>query len=94
MGSSAGGNAYAQKINEGYTEDQAKKYGVLIGASEGSLQYIIGGVGALGGKVTKGVAQQAINKIDNVMARVAVDAGTNMLSEGSEEYVQERNNFV
>lgn len=47
LGASAGGNAYTQKLNEGYSSEAAQNYATLVGASEGALQYLLGGIGAL-----------------------------------------------
>ena len=87
-GAGAGGNAYGQALREGYDPSQARVYGALIGASETSLQYLLGGVSALGGKATGNVAKKAIGKIDKAMLRVAVESGIDALGEGAEEYLQ------
>lgn len=89
MGLSAGGSAKAQAIREGYTPEQATRYGVLIGASEGALQYLLGGIGKLGGKLTGGVAQKAIQNIDDSLLRIAATGAIKMAGEGTEEYLQE-----
>lgn len=88
-GTSARGNAINEALAEGYTPDQASAYGTLVGASEGALQYLLGGISKLGGKLTGNVAQKAIGKIDNVLLRVAADTGIHMTGEGAEEYLQE-----
>lgn len=88
LGASAGGNAYSQALAEGYNEEQARNYGVLTAASEGALQYLLGGIGSLGGKLTGRAAQATIQNIDNALLRTAVDLGVNMAGEGAEEYLQ------
>lgn len=89
MGLSAGGSAKAQALRDGYTPEQATRYGVLIGASEGALQYLLGGIGKLGGKLTGGVAQKAIQNIDDSLLRIAATGAIKMAGEGTEEYLQE-----
>lgn len=88
MGASAAGNAYAEMRNLGYDEKQAQGYSVLVGASEATLQYLLGGISKLGGKVSSNVIAKVVDKVDNAIARVAIDLGGNMLSEGVEEAVQ------
>lgn len=88
LGASAGGNAYNQALAEGYNEEQARNYGVLTAASEGALQYLLGGIGALGGKLTGRAAQATIQNIDNALLRTAADLGFSMAGEGTEEYLQ------
>ena len=91
LGASASGNAYAEMLNLGYDKAQARTYSVLVGASEAFLQNAIGGITALGaGKFgAKGLTELALKKIDNAVARVAIQLGGTMLSEGFEESVQE-----
>ena len=91
LGASASGNAYAEMLNLGYDKAQARAYSVLVGASEAFLQNAIGGITALGaGKFgAKGLTELALKKIDNAFARVAIQLGGTMLSEGFEESVQE-----
>ena len=92
LGLSAAGNAYAEMVNLGYDKGQARSYAALIGASEAGLQYILGGIGSLGkgGEgLFGGLTKQALQNVDNGLARVAIKLGGNMLSEGAEEYLQE-----
>ena len=89
MGASAAGNAYQEALNLGYDKGQARTYSTLIGASEVGLQYLLGGIGKLGGKLSGKAAVNLASKFDNAYARLAVKYGTNMLSEGGEEYLQE-----
>lgn len=96
LGASAAGNAYQQKIQAGYTQSQARSYGALVGISEAVLETALGAVGGAAGKGLKGVlgkvSQTGIQKIDDVLARVAKTAGgkiaTNALGEGAEEAIQ------
>ena len=89
LGASASGNAYNQALSEGYAEDEARNYSLLIGASEAGLQYVLGGIGSLGGRITGKTAQAAVQNIDNALFRVAADIGIRMAGEGTEEYLQE-----
>lgn len=89
MGVSAGGNATMEAMRQGYSKEQAMKYGLLVGASEGALQYILGGISKLGGKLTNSVATRAIQNIDSALLRVAANSGIKMAGEGTEEYLQE-----
>lgn len=96
LGASAGGNAYAQKLNEGYSPEAARSYSMLVGASEGALQYLLGGIGALS-KNGAGRVAAKIAGLDNALGRVArtVSGSTaarllgSMISEGTEEGLQE-----
>lgn len=96
LGASAGGNAYTQKINEGYSPEAARNYSTLVGASEGALQYLLGGIGALSKSGTGRIAAK-IAGMDNALGRVArtVSGSTaarllgSMISEGTEEGLQE-----
>ena len=93
LGASAGGNAYQEMINLGYSKGQARNYAVLVGGSEAILQYALGGISSLSGGGTKGVFQSIASKwlphVDNAFARVAIKLGSNMLDEGLEEGIQE-----
>ena len=89
MGASASGNAYAEMLNLGYDKGQARLYSGLVGVSEAALQYLLGGIGKLGGKLSSKVAVGIVNNLDNAFARVAIKLGGNALGEFSEEYLQE-----
>lgn len=96
LGASAGGNAYTQKLYEGYSPEAARNYATLVGASEGALQYLLGGIGALSKSGTGRIAVK-IAGLDNALGRVArtVSGSTaarllgSMISEGTEEGLQE-----
>ena len=89
LGASAAGNAYQEMLNLGYDKGQARMYSTLVGASEAGLEYLLGGISALGGKATGGITTKLLSKIDNAYARVALRFGGSMLSEGFEEGLQE-----
>lgn len=97
MGAGASGNAYDQMINEGYTVDQARTYGALVGVSEVALERLLGGISEFGGSALSKGLQKAMTAADNALLKVAVSAGdtaigrilSNMISEGTEEGLQE-----
>lgn len=97
MGGSAAGNAYSEMLNLGYDKEQARGYSILVGASEATLQYVLGGISSLGGTATKNItskiATKLASKVDNAIAKVAINTGTklvgSMISEFGEEYLQE-----
>jgi hypothetical protein len=88
MGISAAGNAKAEMINLGYTKEQATSYGLLVGASEATLQYALGGISKLGGKVSGKAIGKFVDKVDNAFAKTAIKLGGSMASEGLEEAIQ------
>lgn len=87
LGASAGGNAYAEKRRQGYSEDEAAAYATLVGISEAGLQYVLGGISKLGATPAAKAASQVV-KIDNALGQAALRLGANMLSEGTEEGLQ------
>ncbi len=89
MGASAAGNAYAEALNLGFDKGQARMYSTMVGGSEALLQYFLGGIGKLGGKLTTKTLTKYINNLDNAFARVSLKLGSNMASEFTEEYLQE-----
>ena len=90
MGASASGNAYAEMLNLGYDKGQARLYSGMVGASEATLQYLLGGIGKLGGgKLTTKAIVGIANNMDNAFARVAIKLGANAVGEFTEEYLQE-----
>ena len=88
LGASAAGNGYNEMISLGYNKNQARLYGVLVGASEAGLSYLLGGISSLGGKASGGFTNFVANKVDNAFARVAIKLGGSMASEGLEESIQ------
>lgn len=88
LGASASGNAYAEMLQEGYTPDQARWYGVLTGASETALSAVLGGIGSLGGKLTGKSINALVQGIKNTSLRLAAQIPLNMVSEGLEEGLQ------
>ena len=87
LGASAGGNAYAEKRRQGYSEDEAAAYAAMVGASEAGLQYVLGGISKLGA-TPLAKATEMVSKIDYAFGQAALHLGANMLSEGVEEGLQ------
>lgn len=92
MGIGSGGNSYAEMKRQGYSDNQARLFGVLVGASEAALGSILGGITKLGGGSTgvfKTVADKLIPTLNGVISRIAVEYGGKVLDEGLEEGLQE-----
>lgn len=89
MGMSAAGNAYQEMLNLGYDKGQARWYSTLVGASEAGLQYLLGGIGKMGGKLSGAAITKILDGVDNAFARIAIQLGGKMASEGIEEGLQE-----
>lgn len=89
MGMSAAGGAYQEKINQGWDKDQARVYSTAIGISEGALQYALGGISSMGGKLSGKSIQAMATGIDNGLARFFATMGIKGASEGIEESLQE-----
>lgn len=87
LGASAAGNAYGQALADGYSTEQARTYGVFVGASEALLQHLLGGIGSLGG-VTSGKIMSKVAAIDNSLLRIAAKVGVSIGSEITEEELQ------
>jgi len=87
-GVDAAGNAYTEMINEGYSKSQAGNYAALIGCSEAGLSYLLGGIGKLGGKFTDDVLNKLVDKVDNILGKVAIKLGGKVLAEVGEENLQ------
>lgn len=87
MGIQATGNAYQEALREGYSKEDASAYAKTVGASEAGLQYLIGGIGKLGG--TSQYLSSTINSIENGVLRFIAKHGAEVISEASEEALQE-----
>ena len=87
IGGSSAGNAYNQKRAEGYSAEKAGTYATLVGASEAGLQYLLGGITAMGG-VTDDILLAKVAGIDNALARVALTGAVKIGSEITEEELQ------
>ncbi len=88
MGASSAGNGYTQMKQLGYSDGQAMAYALMVGISEATLQYTLGGISKLGGKATNHFVSKMIARVDGVLGKAAIKLGGNMLSEGAEEALQ------
>ena len=86
---SAGGGAYKEARDRGYEHDRASRYGLLVGASEALLNVVLNGVSLAGHSLTGNAIKNATAGIKNAAARFAVELGGQMLSEATEEGLQE-----
>lgn len=90
MGTSAAGNAYQQALNEGYSKGQARAYGTMVGASEIIMEKVLGGISAFGGNSLLGeIITGNIVNADTALKMIAKRIPSSMISEFSEEYLQE-----
>lgn len=80
MGASATGNAREEGLQEGMTTGGAWIYGILSGASEAGLQYILGGIGPL---------SRSNNLLLGSDKKLVASLFKECLSEGTEEAIQE-----
>ena len=87
MGVSAAGGAYADALEKGYDKEHARVYSNLVGAAEGGLQYLLGGIGKLGGVGTEKLIAKAA-MIDNALLRIPAKLGVDLLGEIGEEELQ------
>ena len=69
-------------------KNQARAYAALVGGSEAGLSYLFSGIGKLGGKVTGNVVSKLVDKVDNILGKVAIKLGGEVLSEVAEEDLQ------
>lgn len=88
MGASSSGNAFQEMLNLGYDKTQARAYSLLVGGSEAALSYLLGGITSLGGALPKGITGAILKNVDNALGRIAIQYGSSVISEFSEEYLQ------
>ena len=89
MGLSSGGSAYKEALDRGYNQYDAQNYGMLVGASEAGLGYALNGVGIVGNSLSGNAIKKATRGIKNAALRFVVQLGGEMLSEATEEGLQE-----
>ena len=89
MGGSAAGNAYQEKLNQGYDKKTARAYSLMIGASEVVLEKFLGGISKLGGGNLTNAAINNLDKVDNVLARFATSTGGKLLMNAGSEALEE-----
>lgn len=89
LSESARGNAYKEAIEtKGMTKQQANTYATLVGGAEGALNYLIGGLGKMGGKLTKGALNNITKNINNGLAKFLIKWPGEFASESLEEGTQ------
>ena len=87
MGLSSYGGAYTQALDEGYSKEQARTYGALVGAGEAVLQYLLGGIGKLGGAAGNKLLSK-VAAFDSGLKRASATMGVRLGSEIGEEELQ------
>lgn len=87
MGMSAGGNAYQQALNEGFDKDEARMYGIMVGASEMIMEKFVGGIEKFGGNAAGRFFARNMGAADKALKMIAKQIGS-MASEFTEEYLQ------
>ena len=92
VGASAAGNAYQEKLNLGYSKEEARAYGTLVGISEATLEKLLGGISKYGDNILTKTVLKNLDSVDNVFARFARSGAgqlfLNGLSEATEEGLQ------
>ena len=86
MGMSASGGAYQEALNSGYSKEQARTYSTMVGIAETGMESLLG---IVGGGMPDAIKMKAIDAVDGALAKFAVEQGFDMLSEGTEEALQE-----
>ena len=86
MSVGAAGNAYTDGLEYGMEPWQARIYSTLVGASEGALEYAIGGIPALRG--ADDFVGSKIALIDNALLRIGSKIGWDIVQEIGEEELQ------
>ena len=89
MGGSAAGNAYQEKLNLGYSKEQARSYGLMIGASEIVMEKLLGGISKLGGGMLSNTVLKNLDNVDNILAKVAKSTGGKILMNAGSEALEE-----
>ena len=75
MGLAAAGSGYQEMLDLGYNKEQARTYGLMIGAAEALTSYALSGISDVGGKLTGNAIAKVADKIDNAIGRFAVKHG-------------------
>ena len=101
LGFSAGSGAYADAIRDGYSPSQALAYGTMIGISESSLEYLLGGIAGVSSGAVENVASGLFSKLSSTTGRTALEIigrtvkdlsvryGADIVGEFTEEYLQD-----
>lgn len=84
----SGGNAVKRGMEQGMSGWQARIYGALVGGSEALLQNLLNGVTIAGGSASGHFIGKIANKIDSALAKTAFQFGGSIVSELTEENLQ------
>ena len=93
LGTSAGGNAYADAIREGKNEDEAVRYGVLEGFKESALDFVFGKIGTVGGAAMSKllskipVLRTAKSSVSSVIGRLVKNPSVKAAFKASGKYI-------
>lgn len=90
MGISAAGNAYNQLMAEGYGVGEARAVSLLVGASEATLENVLGGIKGLGG----GRLSQALSRVADLEGVYNTVGGKLLMNIGSEVTEEEVQLFI
>lgn len=99
IGVGAAGNAYTQAINEGKSAGEAAAYGLLIGASEATLETLLGGIEGISSHALarSAIGAKAVGAMDNVVKLLSshpvvqrlISAGARYLGDAGSEFLEE-----
>jgi len=93
LGFSAGGQAYQEMLNAGFSRGQAYAYGIINGSLEAGLEYALNGIAALGKTPLVSFMQKNMAKFAEAFSRGTLYYATHFIgesvSEGVEEFLQE-----
>lgn len=89
-GLSARGATYRQLVQEGYTTEQAQSMANIMGVAEGVTQYFLGGISAMGGKLTGMTSEKLLGNISNSLLKSVAELGLSTVSESAEEVLQNK----
>ena len=83
------GREYKAAVDQGYDPRQAAGYAATQAAMEFGTDYLLTGIGSLGGKLTGDVGLRFVKNISNPFVRALADTGIRSFGEGAQEYLQE-----
>ncbi len=89
LGTSAGGNSYQSAMRQGYNRKEALLYGLANGLMEGGLQYGLGKIPGLGGRLSSNLYSKAAGLLNSKVGRKLLKPALAIAGEGVEEYLQE-----
>lgn len=84
----SGAGAYQEGLRQGMSEWQARSYGVLVGASEGLLQFALSGIPGIKGWGVEQYGERAAGKVASALKRTAIKYGASIAGEEIEEHLQ------